>query len=284
MSRLSSTTAPRIETVPALQGSTAKRGASTETTVSDRSVSRVLGIIEEVSGAGEPPTQIEIAKALGLARSTVSDVLAALRRLGYVQVSDRRYHAGPRLVALGHAVTRISQLRMRMRRRLESLAAATGETVTLFVESEATEKLVGVLTWVDFVESTELIRYVPQHGPRPMYPSASGRVLMAFTGRDSSFLPPSLLVPRTPHTVVDKARIDQQLAEVRSAGYAISQNEGINGVTAIAAPVFGADGRIEAAVAIIGPSDRLKHPARDLWPTLRDVLEVGATVESVLST
>jgi IclR family transcriptional regulator, acetate operon repressor len=256
---------------------------SSERTLSDGSVARVLAILEEVCGAAEPPTQIEIARARGIARSTVSDILAALRQLGYVKAVDRRYEAGPQLIALGQAATRISQLRLRMRRKLEALAAATGETVALFVESGATDSVVGVLTWVDFVESNELIRYVPQPGPQPMYPSASGRVLIAFSGRDSSFLPPALLVRRTPHTVLDTATIDRQLATVRLRGYAISQNEGLDGVTAIAGPVFASDGRAEAAVSIIGPSDRLRHPARDVWPALKAALEPGDTPSSLLS-
>jgi DNA-binding IclR family transcriptional regulator len=236
----------------------------------------VLRILEEVCGADPAPTQVEIARAVGLAKSTVSDILAALRRLGYVNVVDRRYRAGPQLIALADAATRTSQLRLRLRRKLESLAAETGETVTLFVESGATASAVGVLSWVDFVESKALIRYVPQDGPRPMYPSASGRVLMAFTGRDSSFLPPELLVPRTPHTLLDLERIDEDLAKVRARGYAVIQDEGIDGLTAIAAPVFASDGRVEAAVAIIGPSARLKRPERELWPILRDTLRESA--------
>lgn len=246
--------------------------ANAERTVSERSVSRVLSILEAVAGAEPPPTQVEVARAVGLAKSTVSDVLAALRNLGYVEVVGRQYRAGPQLIALGHATTKLSQLRLRLRRTLERLATESGETVLLWVETGATEDAVGELTCVDFVESKNLIRYVPQPGFQPMYPSAAGRVLIAFTGRDASFLRPPLLAQRTPYTVVDTALIDKDLAAVRARGYAVSRNEGIEGLASIAAPVFEADGGLAGTVALCGPSERFKHPAKHLWPAMKEAL------------
>jgi DNA-binding IclR family transcriptional regulator len=241
--------------------------------VSERSVSRVLCILEEVAGADSPPTQVEVARAVGLAKSTVSDILAALRKLGYVELVDRRYRPGPQLVALGHASTKISQLRLRLRRTLEWLVAELGETVLLWVETGATDKEVGVLSCVDFVESQKAVRYVPQPGrPQPMYPSAAGRVLIAFTGRDASFLGPHLLVKRTEHTVTDKALIDKDLIAVRARGYAVSRSEGIEGLAAIAAPVFGTDGRVLATLSVCGPTERFKSAGKRLWPKMSEAL------------
>ena len=47
------------------------------------------------------------------------------------------------------------------------------------------------------------------------------------------------------------------LAEVRERGYAIVHEEFEEGLDALAAPVFGLDGRVVAAVGISGPTMRI---------------------------
>jgi len=62
----------------------------------------------------------------------------------------------------------------------------------------------------------------------------------------------------TPHTVIDRGELEAQLDEARRLGIARTHEELEVGLDAIAAPVFGADGELVAALDVSGPSHRLR--------------------------
>ena len=63
----------------------------------------------------------------------------------------------------------------------------------------------------------------------------------------------------TPNTLTDKRQLldDVQLSAQR--GYAIDDEEQLNGVRCVGAPIFDKSGRARAAFAIQGPSVHLSH-------------------------
>ena len=63
---------------------------------------RALLLLEHVAAGGPPQTHGELMRELSVPRSTLSDLLAELRDLGYLRVIDRRYAPGPRLIGLVH--------------------------------------------------------------------------------------------------------------------------------------------------------------------------------------
>jgi DNA-binding IclR family transcriptional regulator len=234
---------------------------------------RVVRLLEQVVSAPEPLTHAELAAAAELPRSTAFNLLGDLRRLGYVDVVDRRYVAGNRLIALSYQITQKSQLRQRLRPELEAIAAETGETVLLMVETGGSPTRAGELFLVDQVQSTHPLRYVAEFpGSRPIYPAASGKVLLAFSGRTADSLPEDVFVRWTPKTVVDRAAIDAELTQIRKRGYAATADERTLGMSSIAGPVRDPTGAVVAAISIVGPSVRVRNGSR-LWPTLRAALE-----------
>lgn len=235
------------------------------------SAERVVRVLEHIVRATSPPTQAEVAAAVGIPRSTVSDIVSDLRDLGYVQLVDRRCVPGPGLLFLGHAVAAEDSLRQRLRPTLEAIAQETGATTMLTVGTTSGEEKLRIFV-IDAVSGADQIRYVPALGPRTLYPNAAGRVFLAYTGRSAADLPPGLLVKQTPKTIVDPEEIDRDLARTRSRGYAFSDDEGRMGISAIAAPVFDPAGALIAAVTIVVPSARSKELRTRLWPVLRDRL------------
>ncbi len=232
-------------------------------------VLRVVRILEDIAGSDLPKTQIEIARSTGLAKSTCADILGALRHIGYVKLVDRRYAPGPQLLALGNAATRLERLGARLRGTLESLAAETEETVVAYAETGATSTTSGALMVLDFVESSHEIRFIPRPGLRPILPTASGQLFLAFTGRDASHLPDDI------RAVLGLApgEVDAGLALVRERGYAMSVND-LPGRTSISGPVFDPDGTIVATVSIVGPSERMADAEVRLLPRLKAALRV----------
>jgi DNA-binding IclR family transcriptional regulator len=95
-------------------------------------------------------------------------------------------------------------------------------------------------------------------GRYPVHCTASGKAFLAF---GPAAVRERLLARRlervTPHTITDRARLEEQLAEARRSGLAVTHGELEVGLDAMAAPVFGPGGDMLAAVDVSGPSHRL---------------------------
>src|SRR5699024_5059510 len=88
----------------------------------------------------------------------------------------------------------------------------------------------------------------------PPHCAALGKAMYAF---DVSPLPTGRLERRTEHTLGSRKELTDNLAEVRERGFAIVHEEFEVGLDALAAPVFGIDGDVVAAVGISGPTMRI---------------------------
>lgn len=64
----------------------------------------------------------------------------------------------------------------------------------------------------------------------------------------------------TPNTIVGKVRLQAELAQIRKQGYALDDEELIDGLTCVAVPVIVGD-EIRGAVSVAGPTARLGDPA-----------------------
>jgi len=73
-----------------------------------------------------------------------------------------------------------------------------------------------------------------------------------------AYLKTAKLVAITPRTNTDAKLLRRQLEEVRKTGYWLSTGESVPGSAAVAAPVFGPDGQILAALSLGAPSDRME--------------------------
>jgi DNA-binding IclR family transcriptional regulator len=204
--------------------------------------SRALLLLEHVAAGGPPQTHGELMRELGVPRSTLSDLLAELRDLGYLQIVDRRYVAGPRLIALIHrGLDHRTSVLAGVRPALEQVAAATGETAVYVIRAGD-----GIVS-LDQAPGTNPIRYVATlWEPFGLETTAPGMVFQAF-GPD----PP-------PH-----------LNEVREQGYAVYAPDPSRPV-AIAGPVRDPRGEVVGSMVVVGPRDRLAAAPDAVWPALRD--------------
>ena len=63
----------------------------------------------------------------------------------------------------------------------------------------------------------------------------------------------------TKNTVTDPKRLLSDLDEIKANGYAYCIEEFREGVSAIAAPVYDYKGKVIAAVAVVGPKQRIQQ-------------------------
>jgi len=221
-----------------------------------RAVERAIAILDVLAQGGSR-TGAEIARELHVHRSTALRLLGTLERHALVERDQRtaRYRLGRRLPQLASVVTGEFDLRFVARPVCERLAAAVGETATLDV-------LVGdVIVPVEQATASTSVVSVNWLGRRtPVHCTASGKVIAAF-GKDTvreRLL--SLPLDRvTPNTITDRAKLEAQLEEARQTGVARTHEELEVGLDAIAAPVYGVDGEVVAALDVSGPSHRLRN-------------------------
>ena len=141
----------------------------------------------------------------------------------------------------------------RLRPRLEELAAATGESVSLGTRI-GDEVLIVV-----HVDSAQPLRFDQAPGTHvPVHASGIGKALLAFS-EDPAAEVAALgeLLPFTESTLTSPTRWLADLRVTRHRGWALNDGERHVGVRTMAAALLDVDGRPWAGVAVQGPSVRL---------------------------
>ena len=238
--------------------------------VTVRSVERAVAILDLLAQGGWR-TGADVARELRVHRSTALRLLGTLERHALVERDPRtaRYRLGRRLPQLASVVTGEFDLRYVARPVCEQLAGAAGETATLDV-------LLGdVVVPIEQATASTSVVSVNWLGRRtPVHCTASGKAILAFGPhgvRERLLARP--LEKVTQHTITDPTELEAQLAAARQAGVAHTHEELELGLDAIAAPVFGADGEVVAALDVSGPSHRLRVGSR---PELDRLTSEGA--------
>ena len=210
---------------------------------------RAVEILGALADGGELGTT-EVARRTGISPSTVSRQLGTLTRLGLVErvAASGRYRLGVRTLRYANAVLGRLNLRDLARPHLEELVHEVGETATLSIPGEE-----DAIT-VDFVPTDRYLQGVTRLGrPSIGHASSAGKVMLAF---GEVPLPRGKLTAFTPRTITDPDVLAREVELVRSRGYAAAIEEREVGLSAIAAPVWGAGGELAAIVALQGPTSR----------------------------
>jgi len=207
-----------------------------------QAIDRAAQLLVRVVEAAQPPSIGELSEGSGLPKSTTSRLVSALERQGLVQRFGDRGRLRPGPVLLRYASRDGSQTLVELAQpSLRRLADASGETINLAVPGpdgvehlaqEDTSHFVGVTDWVGRRVSFEL--------------AANGKCFLTFGGAGCA-----------------------QANEIRAKGYATSIDELEVGLTALAAPVLGANGVAIAALSISGPTARLKQCIDELAEQLK---------------
>ena len=220
----------------------------------DRAAALLLALGESHGEAGVT----ELARRLGLHKSTASRLLATLEKRGLVEQDEEsgKYRLGLVVIRLAERAERTLDLRSIAMPELERLARATRETTGL-----------GVL------DGDKMLTVAQSDGPNlvvmgdwtgrgvPLHSVAAGKVLLAsMPEREIMRLVRRGLDRFTDRTITGLEPLLEELARVRRRGYATAFGEYEAGLNAIAAPVYDARGNITAALDVWGPSFRLTPP------------------------
>lgn len=217
-------------------------------------VTKALQVLEAFSYEHPVLGVSELARQLGMGKSSVHRILSTLAEQGFVvKTADDRYRLGLKLHALGQLVVNTLELRTVAHGPLEKLRNDCGETVHVAV-LEGSDAM-----YVHRIESQATLRTFSRVGRRvPAHTTSSGKVLLAFGEPSAIDAVLATGLPRVgPRSITTERGLREVLARIRRDGYAVSVEENERGVASIGAPVFGHDGTCIAAVSMAGPTLRM---------------------------
>ena len=233
------------------------------------SLGRGLRMLEVVAASGGSATLSEAARRANLARSTAHYVMQTLVGLGYLR-QDRDSHAyelAAKVFMLAGRTWSAEQLAEIALPFLADVCHTTGESANIAMLRD------GLVTLVAKRDADGPVRVVQDVGARrPLHCTALGKVLVAWLpqGELNGVLDGIHFGRFTAKTIVRRAEFERELRRVRSAGYAIDDEEFIPGVRCIAAPVFSYTEEVVAALGAIGPRHRMtQQKLRECGPLVQ---------------
>lgn len=214
-----------------------------------QAVNLALNIIEFLARERRPVGVTVLAQALGVTKSRIHRHLQTLLQQQYiVQPPDTdRYACGPRLVALGRAVSDNLDLAHVAADALLELRDALGHSA---VVSQITPDGMRVLATVPGRSPIEI--GVRAGSLLSFHGSAQGKAALAFSmPQFRARVLRAKLELYTPYTITNPAVLAAQLDAVRAQGWAVAPNETGVGLNTLAAPILDATGAVCGAAGIV---------------------------------
>lgn len=243
------------------------------------SMAKGLLVLQAVARAGRRMSASEIAATTGLTRATARRCIYTLSALGHLAVDSSGAVAGRSLAALVSAYISSMPLISGGEPILDRLRDTLDESVSLWT-FESDEPI-----YLARAEGARRSNVNFRLGVRrtPLYCTSIGQLLLAFRPQDEieDYLARTELLPLTRYTVTSRDRVMQILAEIRSRGYAIGDQEAELGLRSITAPVVDLRGEVVAAVnvGVLAEQVTLRElKSRILPPLLEAAAELSALV------
>jgi len=215
----------------------------------------------------------DLAQETGFAERTVERWLADFEEGGYVVSDGEEYHVGLRFLEIGGARRRQIRLHEAALKKVHELANESGELVNLLTE----ENGMGVYLHQAYGDQGPKLDVHP--GFRcPLNTTALGKAILAYLSdeRVDEIVETHGLPAVNENTITDREILDEERATIRERGYAIDDEERLNGLRCIAVPITNDDGEILGAVSISAPVSRMK--GKRFEQTIPELVQEGANL------
>ena len=196
----------------------------------------------------------ELARTTHLHKATTYRMTRTMEAEGFLVFNPDtgNYHLGPAVIPLSYLAQTQSELERMAKPFLEKLAAESGETANLAIETEGAFIVIGsVLTSHTFKPSLPVGRVLTDLS------NAHGKLFVAL--RPPEQWPKFLNRPQpatTKYSLTDRKQIEAELARVAEEGVAYDMEEHGLGVCSVAAPVRGPKGAVIATISVVAPKER----------------------------
>lgn len=242
-------------------------------TPTNTTLMRAITLLEEIATADRRITAADLDKRLDIPKPTIHRLLKQLEEQQLVMrdLDGRHLLPGARLHRIGIGTLANESLKAPRRLLLERLAKQVGETCNLTVLDGHQ------LFYYDRVETNWPVRIQLPTGSRlPLHCTASGKLFLALmpAHRRNAMLSALTLDAYTPFTLTSVPALQERLKEIARNSLSTDNEEFIQGMVAIAVPIYDQTGNIQATLAVHAP--RLRHSIESLmeWaPLMRQIAD-----------
>ncbi|MFT9847064.1 IclR family transcriptional regulator [Aneurinibacillus sp. REN35] len=192
----------------------------------------------------------EIVKKLGIPRSTTYRFVQILKQKGLLEsIGQGRYRPGWLTADLARLIRPRADLTELALPVMRALAKETKETVALTAVAGTKVSV------IEHVESPQQLRLSYTTGQeRPLHRGAPSKIILAYLRKEHR----QVVLDKISATF-DVETLEEELQLIRAQGYAVTSEEVDPDARGIAAPIFGPDKNIVAALTISGPLSRLNY-------------------------
>jgi DNA-binding IclR family transcriptional regulator len=239
-----------------------------------RSASRALEILEIVGTSRNGLKHVEIAQALNIPKSSLTKLLSSLLVKDYLTMdkASRTYAIGPAVLSLASSYLAGLDIVRIARPVIRDAMIRTGESASLMIRSGQE----GLIVCKENSSHIVIARF--SIGTRvPLYATAGGKAMLAFLPAEEvdRYISSVQLTRLTSTTITNPKDFRDELKKIRKRGLARCNGEQYEDLISIAAPVFGWDGRVVAAVGTPFPKIRSNAESEGM---IEDVLR-DASIE-----
>lgn len=219
-------------------------------------LARGLDLLTRFSRHQPRITGAELAREMGLPRASVFRMLHTLERAGYIErVGDgAAYRLGLGVLRLGFEYLASMDLNERGRAVIEKLRDITGYSSHIVVRDGRE------VVFVAKAPGRSTLFQSVQVGARlPAHATVLGRLLLSDLDETalSELYPERTLQRYTDRTPADVGELAQLAIADRRRGWAMSEGGFETGISTVAAPILGGDGRVMAVVSLTVPAERI---------------------------
>jgi DNA-binding IclR family transcriptional regulator len=215
---------------------------------------RVVAVLSAFKGEENAVSPAELARRVGLPKSTVHRIVASLVEEGLLERRAAQVRLGVRLFEIGQRVPRQRVLRDAARPYMHDLREATRQTVHLAI-LEGSQ-----VVYVDILASPGAPPLPSRVGGRlPAHVTGVGKAMLAFSPPEAVRAVLEGDLPRvSERSTVAPGLLAKELAGIRQSGVAYDHEESGAGIVCAASPILGVGGEVLGALSVSGWSARVR--------------------------
>lgn len=236
-----------------------------------RSVEITLNVIDVLQETGVVGVT-ELATELDHSKSTIHSHLRTLEERKLLVRQGDGYRLSLRILDVANHVRDQVGNGEIIQKEVDALAEETGEIAQFGLEEHGQVSYLHKTTGENGVETASRVG-----SQQPMYSTSLGKAILAFLPEDRrhELVAQQAFEPLTDSTITSATELYEDLAAIRERGYAIDDEENIEGLRCVSAPVEN-DEVVLGAVSITGPSSRF--PVNRIHDELSDHVKRAANV------
>ncbi|MBO1520190.1 IclR family transcriptional regulator [Oceanisphaera pacifica] len=252
---------------------------STPASTTNSSLLRAFALIEEIVKRDGATTVADLCLRLDVPKPTAHRIISQLEKENLLQKEPGGRHLtpGPRLRTMALNVLAQRSVGAPRRAILQRLAEELGETcnITLLDGHE--------LVYFERVETNWPVRIQLPSGSRmPLHCTASGKLFLALMPlhRRKALLANLSLDSHTANSITDRVLLEQEMGKIIENTLSTDNEELIEGMAAIAVPIYDDVGQVRATLAVHAPT--IRKPLASLMDYAPLLRRTAAQLQAVL--